>query len=312
MPQFPRLLKPRLRIRILAGLMVLALSVPMLTSQITHAASPCLSERPLVTRSGFVRGLQGLLGLNLASRLVAQSILKKQIHKLLQGDITLRLKNYSASDLLQGRLKGARFSGKNLVIDKWLHVDALRAQTQTPVWYDLKQKTLMRSVVITFEAEMSQSSLNESLASAWIAKRAKAIRVKTVFGKQQFQLSKASTQLLADRLAAQVEIKPVEGNQDPVLAKILTGVQLNPSTGQLDLTALEQLSVDEESASDGLKEVIQSGVRKLSSPDKWLPSQLGRLQLTQLTLRHERLLLAGTLTLYPSAGACATIMPPSP
>lgn len=131
---------------------------------ICHAADyPAMQTQP-----GWSRSLQRVLGLNILSRVIATHAGEKILRNEFDGELTLKLKSYSAFDLLGRRLKhmelyGADLKNKDLPTIQRLHV---ASDLNTPMWMDKKTNRLKRPVTFHVQATLTEDDLNNYLKTA--------------------------------------------------------------------------------------------------------------------------------------------------
>lgn len=92
----------------------------LLTGAIVEAkTNDCLFEctAPYGLSAAPLRVISNATGSNILAEKIAQSIIKKEIRKNINGSYKVSLKSYSVADLKKGKFKSLEVQGKNLIMD---------------------------------------------------------------------------------------------------------------------------------------------------------------------------------------------------
>lgn len=259
---------------------------------------------PPGTSSGWVRGLQRILGLNRVAELVARNQLEKMIRKKVQGEMDIDIQMYSALDLAQGLARGITFEGRNLVYDHTLHVQHLRLETdpQTPVQFDTKQGELRQPVGARFTIRMTNADLEKSLASPELVGRMQAIRVPLLGAGAEQRIRLISPRILmeAGRLDVQSRVGVAGMPEDQAIpVHIKTGFNLSPTGDRLLFEHFQVVSAagltDASMFAPFLQPLLEAGIQ----PAKLLDLKPEQLKLHSLTIQPDGMTVEGYLLVYP-------------
>lgn len=126
------------------------------------------------------RGLQAISGVNFISAQIAEEIIKKEISKQPGLKNTkIRLKLYSAGDLVAGKIKSFKVTGKNIAFDD-LYIKKIKAESLCKfTWLDYKSKpaVLKTPLYIKYSAEITNKELEKFFASDSVKKALTGINI---------------------------------------------------------------------------------------------------------------------------------------
>lgn len=119
----------------------------------------------MCTRGGQIAS--NVTGMTFLSKKIAEFIIKKEIKKATKENFKVEMQTYSAPDLLHGRFKSLKISGKNLVIDD-AYLTSLEAKTLCSFNYvELCNNTIKfkENMVMGFNLEISSTDLKKTIHS---------------------------------------------------------------------------------------------------------------------------------------------------
>lgn len=242
------------RIRRFAFVVAAACFVPILS------ASPLRSEEIAATKSGasssatsgkseetrppfkvagkVSRTLQTVTGLNLLGSVVAGQTAKMVLKKKLGGDVRVKVKLYSFTDLLSGKVKGVdcRLVGSNI---KGVNVGTVDASTNQPVWVDLHDKRhiqLKSPVLVTVKAALTKEEISSALQSEKVTKSLRGLNLDLPgLGAQQLQVVNPKVDIVEDNVCIEALLKAAGADDS-------TGVPLK-ITGRLKLKGDDRVEI---------------------------------------------------------------------
>ncbi len=130
------------------------------------------------------RGIQRVFGLNIITTQIAEAIIKKEISKLLQkGSVKVKLKAYSAGDLIAGKVKSFEIIGKNIILND-IYISSVKAYSLCDfTYFDYKKNpTVLKSpLFVNYEAEIKNNEFQKIFASGNIKDSLQGIPIKIGF-----------------------------------------------------------------------------------------------------------------------------------
>ncbi len=150
--------------------LVIFLSLFCLTMSACYADCPkdwCCSAQSYSTSSSVSKFFQTATGLNFLSRNLAEAIIKSEIKKSTKEKFDVHMETYSTKDLLDGKFKALRISGKNLNFDGF-HVTKMTANTLCENNYvEVKGDTVTfkENFLMNYNMEISNEDLRKTILS---------------------------------------------------------------------------------------------------------------------------------------------------
>ena len=137
---------------------------------ILFACIPAISAKSPVeykTASGFVRVTTNMLGYNLITKNIAQSVIKKSLNKSLKGNYKVKIDSFSGVDLKKGKFRGLTIEGTDLCLDDEVYFSKLSLKTTSKFNYiDYKKKPVkvMTDIPMDYVIEISEDDLNKTVS----------------------------------------------------------------------------------------------------------------------------------------------------
>lgn len=125
-------------------------------------------QTPVKLSHPISRGMQKITGITFLSGKLADSLIAKAIQKHVKGAVSVRLKPYSASDLLAGRAKRLTITGKNLLYDDFLPLASfsLTSNRELPLYLNgTKRPVLLQPVEFDLAFTLTEAGMNQALQS---------------------------------------------------------------------------------------------------------------------------------------------------
>lgn len=136
--------------------------------------------KPYPVSNIFSRSLQGLFLMNFGSAKIAESEIKSQLAKTMQGDIDIDIKTYSAMDLVAGKFKSAKLKANNVNLDG-IHISNFEAKTLCDFNYiNYKQNPVIPKApaLIEFNGIITEDDFTKTLASPQYSENLTKIKAK--------------------------------------------------------------------------------------------------------------------------------------
>jgi len=183
------------------------------------------------------RGLQitsRVTGMTFLGEKIAQLIIGREIKKATKEKLKVEMKAYSLGDLLGGRFRSLKISGKNLDIDG-AYLTALEAKTACDFNYvELKKDSIKfkENMVMDFALEISDTDLRKTMQSTGYLNKLNRINL-SGFGMTFFKLSGADVQVKNNKLYFTIKVTtPMSSKSIP----IVVSSDLKVEEGQIVVT----------------------------------------------------------------------------
>lgn len=164
------------------------------------------------------RTIQKITGMNFIAEKVVQSIIKKELKKATKENFKVEMKSYSAKDLLQGKFKSLKFSGKNLEIDG-AYLSSFEAQTLCSFNSIENKKNSIKfreNMAMSFGMEISNTDLKRTIKSSGYLEELNKINL-SAFGITFFKLAGADVEIKNNKLFFTINVTtPLSSKQIPV------------------------------------------------------------------------------------------------
>lgn len=184
------------------------------------------------------RTIQTVTGLNLLASVVAGQAAKTAIKKKVGGDVKVKVKLYSFTDLLSGKVKSVDCSLDGSSI-KGVNVGKVSATTNQPIWLDLHDKRhigLKTPVLVSVKAALTPEEISTALKSEKVSKSLRGLNLDLPgLGAQQLQVVNPEVDFVEDNVCIKAILK-AEGADDS------TGVPLK-ITGKLKLKGDDRVEI---------------------------------------------------------------------
>lgn len=216
----------------------LILSLMLFTSAQAFAycdyASFCPQKAYDVSSKG-AQVVSKVTGMTCLTEHIAQAIIRNKLCKATKEKFKVEMKSYSASDLMNGRFKSLKISGKNLDVDG-VYLSSFEAKTLCDFNYvDLKTMKFKENMVMSFDIGISDTDLRKTVQSTGYLNMLNKVNL-SGFGITFFKLNGADVQIKNNKLYFTIKVtSPLSANPIPVLIRSDVKVQ----DGEIALTKVE-------------------------------------------------------------------------
>ncbi|WP_303675214.1 LmeA family phospholipid-binding protein [Vampirovibrio chlorellavorus] len=194
------------------------------------------------TANGFSRFAQGMIGFTPLSGWMANRVLRREIQKLVSGQLDTRLSLYSGSDLLGGKARGLRLNGKQILIDGWIPLQECQLETlEDAALFVSKDRRpiLLKPLDLSLTATMAEADLNAMLNHNKAQKRLNPLTVLIPpFGKQTLTVLNPRVSFEGDRITLISLVSKQNQPADTALPVQVSG-QLSAEKSRLNLRDLD-------------------------------------------------------------------------
>lgn len=192
-------------------------------------------------------------GMTFLTQKIAECIIKKELKKATKEKFKVEMKSYSARDLMNGRFKSLKFSGKNLEIEG-VHLSSLEAKTICDFNYIQIYKNSIKfkeNMIMNYALEISNKDLKKTINSTDYLKSLNKIKLSSM-GITFFKLDGANVEIKNNKLYFTVNVtSPISAKPIPIVVRsdvkvedgniVLTKVDLVNIYTMLDLSKITYL-----------------------------------------------------------------------
>lgn len=178
-----------------------------------------------------------ITGMSFLAEKIAQSIIKKELKKATKEKFKVEMKSYSANDLLHGRFKALKISGKNLDIDG-VYLTSLEVKTLCDFNYVELSKNSIKfkeNMVMGFSTEISNDDLKKTIKSSGYLDMLNKVNL-SGFGITFFKLEGADIQIKNNKLYFTIKVTSPMSSK-PLLISIRSDLKVEE--GRIVLTKID-------------------------------------------------------------------------
>ena len=180
-------------------------------------------------------------GLTFLSEKIAQLIIKKELKKATKERFRVEIKSYSPLDLLNGRFKSLKISGRNLEIEG-AYINYLEAKTLCDFNYIQIYKNSIKfkeNMLLTYAVEISNSDLQKTIKSTGYLDMLNKIKLSSM-GITFFKLDSADVQIKNNKLYFTVNVTtPLSAKPIPICVRS----DIKVEEGNIVLTKIDLVNV---------------------------------------------------------------------
>lgn len=185
----------------------------MLFAMPSYAISVCCDYTQMCAPQAYDLSSRGcqitsrITGMTFLSEKIAQFIIKKELKKATKEKFKVEIKSYSADDLLNGRFKSLKITGKNLDIDG-VYLTSFEAKTLCDFNYiKLNKKSIKfkENMLMGFATEISNTDLKKTIQSTGYLDMLNQVNL-SAMGITFFKLSGADVQVKNNKLYFTVKV----------------------------------------------------------------------------------------------------------
>lgn len=292
---------------LITGCLMLALvaSLPTETLAASSKAVPDISsfEKPEAS-SGFSRGLQGILGLNLMAKWIGNALLEKELRKSLEGgSLSAKLKPYSAGDLAQGKARHLEITGRDLLYDQSAYITYIHVETDetTPIWINLRNGKLKSPIKARVDLVVSEADMNRSFTTPKLGRKLKAIKVPLLgVASQTLSLEQAKINLKPSELGFSGFLRAA-GAPLGINLNLLTDLRVvEPERTRLAFKNLKIQPIPGVSNITIVENVMSKVLERFLNPSLMVPLDKATLKVDTLLISESKIHLTGEVTALPS------------
>lgn len=164
-----------------------ALIISLISPLAAYSAQQIYScpGKPYPVSNSVTRGIQRFLGLNLLATKAVELGIQNQLKNTAKGDFDVKIKTYSAMDLLAGKLKGVEVKAKNINADD-IYVSSAEVKSLCDfIYIDYKKNpgVPLVPVLVGFKGAVTEKDLNKTLSSETYKNKLQGLKIK-IYGNE--------------------------------------------------------------------------------------------------------------------------------
>jgi hypothetical protein len=174
--------------------------------QLSVAAAAALSKQdPFPLSSKFSRRLQRYTGINWLGAAIASQAASLVVQHKLGGKVKVRVKTYSLTDLIAGKVKSLSIEVKGPKLSG-VALGEVSIQSANPIWYAYRKnkngdRGLKSAVILSVRANLSQKQIALALENPTVASKLHGLKLDLPgLGEQQLEVVKPKVQIIDDLL----------------------------------------------------------------------------------------------------------------
>ena len=183
---------------------------------------------PFHISSRFSRAVQKYTGLTMVSDFVASQAADHVLSKKLHGKVKVKVKSYSLTDLIAGKVKSVRIKTAGGAY-KDVPVGALELASETPIWYQYHSKNgekagLKTPIMLDVKAQLDNKTVVQALESQKIAQSLHGLKLDLPgLGEQQLQVVHPKVDFKENAIRIDATLITVGGAEDTGVPIVISG-----------------------------------------------------------------------------------------
>jgi hypothetical protein len=154
--------------------------------------------------SKFSRTVQTVTGINFLTEVVANQASKIILQRKLGGKVRVRIKTYSLTDLIAGKVKAVSVDVDQPKL-KGVGLGDLSVASQNPIWFNYRKKNgaigLKAPTMLLMRAELSQEQIAEALKTPRLVASMSGLKLDLPgLGEQQLEVMQPAVHIVGDML----------------------------------------------------------------------------------------------------------------
>jgi hypothetical protein len=169
------------------------------------AAAALSRQDPFPLSSKFSRRLQRYTGINWLSAAIASQAASFVVHQKLGGKVKVKVKTYSLTDLIAGKIKSVSIDVKEPKLSG-IGLGEVSIKSGSPIWYAYRkgkngERGLKSAVIMSVRASLSQKQIARALENPSVASKLHGLKLDLPgLGEQQLEVVKPKVQIIDDLL----------------------------------------------------------------------------------------------------------------
>lgn len=172
------------------------------------------------------RTIQQVTGINLLTGFIVSHIGQSVLHHKLGGKVKVKIKTYSLTDLLAGKVKSVQVSLQDAKL-KGISLGRILISSNNPMWIALPGKGrkagVKSPVFVAVKAQLSQKDVTEALKSEEVTNQLRGLKLDLPgLGDQQLQVIKPKVEIVDDAVRIEALLITKGGREDTAVPIIIS------------------------------------------------------------------------------------------
>lgn len=250
------------------------------------------------------RGIQGILGMNALAGWVGSRMIKSEIQEKVKGDVHVKLRPFSAFDLMSGKARSLEIEGRNLVVDEAFYISAFTLYTDkdTPLWVDTRQGKIKSPVEADVSVRITPTDLNRSFQTPDLRRKLERIKIPLAGGSQTIALLDPKVLFKPGRIRFNTRVSIASNKNKFIPLDIETGLEPDPKNNRIirfkDIEVAPIPGVDNMPV---VEEFLEVALQRVVRPSKLVPLDGATLKVRTIQISPREMHLAGRVKLMPQS-----------
>ncbi len=276
---------------------LVTLLICLLFFNTVQASSNCYEEFKCPEETGltssYSRFFSNLTGNKFLAEKIAQAIIKKNIKKTAQGDFSVKIKSYSATDMKAGRFKSFELNGKDVNFEG-IYLSEFNLKTICDFNYINLDKdwnmTVVNNLPMTFDLTITDADLNKTMSTEEYTRVLNDINM---LGSGLFTIESSELRIKNDKIyyILKYAIPFVRKPQEVVISAGLT-----VKNGDIQFADARILNKDFKLKAEKLSSVLNY-INPLDFSVKILENKDARLNIKDVSIADNKITVDGTVIL---------------
>ncbi len=172
------------------------------------------------------RTIQQVTGINLLTGFVVSHIGQSVLHHKLGGKVKVKIKTYSLTDLLAGKVKSVQVSLKDAKL-KGISLGRIMISSSNPLWIAMPGKGrkvgVKSPVFVAVKAQLSQKDVTQALKSEEVTNQLRGLKLDLPgLGDQQLQVIKPKVEIIDDAVRIEALLITKGGREETAVPIIIS------------------------------------------------------------------------------------------
>ena len=170
------------------------------------------------------RGIQKYTGINFVTGYITSKVVGHVVKKKVGGKVKARVKTYSLTDLIAGKVKSIDIEMNDSKIES-VPINGIHVSTKAPAWFSRKKKSHLNApVVFNVAGDIRQKDLTAALASQNILSKMKGLKIELFgLGEQQLDVLKPAVKIENDQFFIEGVLITKGGAPDTGVPFVISG-----------------------------------------------------------------------------------------
>jgi hypothetical protein len=196
---------------------------------------------PFPLSSSFSRGVQKVTGVTTVTQFVAGQVAQRVLQKKLGGQVKVKVRTWSLTDLLSGKIKSMEIKLKSSQY-KSVPLGKIVISSDTPLWLRYRRENndragLRTPILLKMKAHLTQDNVSDALAVQRVASSLRALKLDLPgLGEQQLQVLDPQVTMAENLITVKATLVTAGASRDTGVDLTVTGKPVLKGDDQIVLS----------------------------------------------------------------------------